>query len=47
MGHIDLASAKFPVRTSGLALDALARRHLWSIGLDYPHGEDLFVFDLF
>lgn len=39
MGHIDLASAVFPAGTSGLALDALARRHLWRIGLDYPHGE--------
>ena len=39
MGHIDLASAIFPAGTSGLALDALARRPLWSIGLDFPHGK--------
>jgi Xaa-Pro aminopeptidase len=37
-GHIGIALAKFPPRTSGLALDALARQHLWEAGLDYRHG---------
>lgn len=41
-GHVDLASTVFPAGTSGLALDSLARRHLWSVGLDYPHGVCLF-----
>ena len=39
MGHIDLAMTKFPEGTAGLALDAIARRHLWFVGYDYPHGE--------
>lgn len=38
MGHIDLASMVFPVGTPGSAIDAVARRHLWDAGLDYPHG---------
>ncbi len=37
-GHIALATAKFPKGTPGMALDALARRPLWDIGLDYDHG---------
>jgi Xaa-Pro aminopeptidase len=37
-GHIALATARFPVGTSGSQLDALARRPLWEIGLDYEHG---------
>lgn len=37
-GHIALATAQFPHGTTGLALDALARRPLWDAGLDYDHG---------
>ena len=37
-GHIALATAKFPKGTTGNQLDALARRPLWDIGLDYDHG---------
>ena len=37
-GHIALASAVFPAGTSGVQLDALARQHLWAVGLDYAHG---------
>jgi Xaa-Pro aminopeptidase len=37
-GHIALATAKFPEGTSGQQLDALARKPLWEIGLDYDHG---------
>lgn len=37
-GHIALATAKFPKGTPGMALDALARRPLWDVGLDYDHG---------
>ena len=37
-GHIAIATAKFPVGTTGAQLDALARRALWDIGLDYDHG---------
>ncbi|MEO8558478.1 MAG: M24 family metallopeptidase [Rhodospirillales bacterium] len=37
-GHIALATARFPVGTTGSQLDALARRPLWQIGLDYEHG---------
>lgn len=37
-GHIALATARFPVGTSGSQLDALARRALWQVGLDYDHG---------
>ncbi|MGH7072031.1 MAG: M24 family metallopeptidase, partial [Acetobacteraceae bacterium] len=37
-GHIALATVQFPDGTSGLALDALARRPLWDAGLDYDHG---------
>ena len=37
-GHIALATTKFPTGTSGHQLDALARRPLWDIGLDYDHG---------
>ncbi|MBO8416478.1 MAG: aminopeptidase P family protein, partial [Proteobacteria bacterium] len=36
--HIALATAVFPRGTSGLQLDALARRPLWDLGLDYEHG---------
>lgn len=37
-GHIALARAVFPAGTTGSQLDALARRPLWSAGLDYDHG---------
>ncbi|WP_100259880.1 aminopeptidase P family protein [Qipengyuania seohaensis] len=37
-GHIELDLAKFPDATSGGALDALARMHLWQAGVDYGHG---------
>jgi len=37
-GHIQLDMQKFPDRTTGGALDALARMHLWNGGVDYGHG---------
>lgn len=37
-GHIALASAKFPIGTTGSQLDVLARQYLWEVGLDYDHG---------
>lgn len=37
-GHIALASAVFPKGTTGFQLDILARKALWSAGLDYLHG---------
>lgn len=37
-GHIAIASARFPVGTSGGQLDALARQYLWRDGLNYDHG---------
>ena len=37
-GHIALASARFPVGTTGSQLDVLARSALWQVGLDYDHG---------
>ena len=37
-GHIALASAKFPIGTTGSQLDTLARQFLWEVGLDYNHG---------
>ncbi len=37
-GHIALATMRFPPGTSGMALDATARRPLWEAGLDYDHG---------
>jgi Xaa-Pro aminopeptidase len=37
-GHIALARVVFPAGTTGSQLDALARRPLWSAGLDYDHG---------
>ncbi|MEH6630786.1 MAG: aminopeptidase P family protein [Halopseudomonas aestusnigri] len=38
MGHISLATAKFPKGTNGMQLDSLARRPLWDVGLDFDHG---------
>ncbi|KAG0271524.1 hypothetical protein BGZ95_000656 [Linnemannia exigua] len=37
-GHISIDSAVFPDGTSGYLLDVLARRALWSDGLDFRHG---------
>ena len=37
-GFIALITAQFPVGTKGHQLDALARRPLWDLGLDYDHG---------
>jgi len=37
-GMIGLASAVFPDKCNGHRLDALARAHLWNVGLDYQHG---------
>jgi len=37
-GHIAIATARFPVGTSGGQLDALARQYLWKEGLDFDHG---------
>src|SRR6185437_7905857 len=37
-GHIALAACRFPLGTTGSQLDALARRALWDVGLDYDHG---------
>jgi Xaa-Pro aminopeptidase len=37
-GHLALARVRFPVGTTGSALDALARVALWAHGLDYDHG---------
>jgi len=37
-GHIALARIRFPVGTTGSALDVLARASLWMAGLDYDHG---------
>ena len=37
-GHIALATCRFPKGTNGAQLDALARRALWEVGLDYDHG---------
>lgn len=28
----------FPEGTPGCAIDAIARQHLWKLGLDYRHG---------
>jgi Xaa-Pro aminopeptidase len=37
-GVISIDRVIFPKGTSGLALDAFARQHLWREGLDYRHG---------
>lgn len=37
-GHIALAEAKFPVGTTGVQLDTLARMYLWKYGLNFGHG---------
>lgn len=35
---IAISSIRFPKGTTGMALDAIARRGLWQHGLDYDHG---------
>ncbi|TBW38694.1 aminopeptidase P family protein [Siculibacillus lacustris] len=37
-GHIAIATARFPVGTTGAALDTLARIALWKAGHDFDHG---------
>jgi Xaa-Pro aminopeptidase len=37
-GHIALGTTRFPRGTTGSSLDAIARRPLWEVGLDYDHG---------
>ena len=37
-GHIAIATAVFPQGICGPHLDSLARRALWSVGLDFDHG---------
>ncbi len=37
-GMIGLTLARFPVGTTGVQLDTLARQHLWNAGLDFNHG---------
>ena len=37
-GHIALATARFPMGTTGSQLDSLARAPLWQAGLDFDHG---------
>jgi Xaa-Pro aminopeptidase len=37
-GHIALARAVFPDRTTGTQLDVLARQYMWREGLNYLHG---------
>jgi Xaa-Pro aminopeptidase len=38
MGHIALATLRFPAGVAGPHIDVLARRALWDSGLDYEHG---------
>jgi Xaa-Pro aminopeptidase len=37
-GHLALGRVRFPLGTTGVALDVLARAPLWAAGLDYDHG---------
>jgi len=37
-GHLAIATARFPVGTTGAQLDPFARRALWEAGLDFDHG---------
>ena len=37
-GLIAIARATFPAGTTGAQIDALARRPLWEVGLDFDHG---------
>ena len=36
--HIALAQVRFPVGTSGMKLDVIARSQIWQNGADYKHG---------
>jgi Xaa-Pro aminopeptidase len=38
VGHIAVATARFPKGTRGVDLDPFARRALWEAGLDFDHG---------
>ncbi|KAL1766088.1 xaa-Pro aminopeptidase 2 [Sigmodon hispidus] len=38
MGSIDLFRLIFPAPTSGITMEAFARRALWQVGLNYGHG---------
>ncbi|XP_054852958.1 xaa-Pro aminopeptidase 2 [Eublepharis macularius] len=38
MGNIDLSRLTFPSKTSGRVVEAVARRALWEVGLNYGHG---------
>lgn len=37
-GHINLATAKFPIGTTGVQIDILARKPLWDAGMNFLHG---------
>lgn len=37
-GQINMGTAVFPTKCGGFRLDALARKFLWDVGLDYAHG---------
>jgi Xaa-Pro aminopeptidase len=37
-GHIAISRLVFPAGTSGAQIDAFARQHLWTAGLDFDHG---------
>jgi len=37
-GHVALGTLRFPEGVAGPHLDAIARRPLWDMGLDYDHG---------
>ena len=37
-GHLALGATRFPEGVAGPHLDAIARRPLWEVGLDYDHG---------
>jgi Xaa-Pro aminopeptidase len=37
-GHVAIADCRFPARTTGAQIDALARVALWKTGLDFDHG---------
>ncbi|APH55517.1 Xaa-Pro aminopeptidase [Granulibacter bethesdensis] len=37
-GHIAVATLQFPQGVAGPHIDAMARRSLWDVGLDYDHG---------
>jgi Xaa-Pro aminopeptidase len=36
--HLTLATATFPRGTGGMQLDAIARKPMWDLGLNYAHG---------